>query len=102
MAVAVAEGAAPVARQRRRARTAGLYPSWFYLPAAIIFAVLFMLPTVSPVTAVSFNYTPVAVSVVLGFAGLWWLVSARHWFTGPKVHGTPGEPAALEAELENR
>ncbi|MEV6208011.1 amino acid permease [Kitasatospora sp. NPDC051914] len=67
-----------------------------------VITVLFMLPTVSPVTAVSFNYTPVAVSVVLGFAGLWWLVSARHWFTGPKVHGTPEELAALEAELEIR
>lgn len=45
MAVAVAEGVVPVTKPRRRARTAGLYPSWFYLPAAIIFAVLFMLPT---------------------------------------------------------
>ncbi len=45
MAVAVAEGSAPVARPARKSRTAGLYPSWFYLPAAIIFAVLFMLPT---------------------------------------------------------
>ncbi|PBC70992.1 amino acid/polyamine/organocation transporter (APC superfamily) [Streptomyces sp. TLI_235] len=67
-----------------------------------VITVLFMLPTVSPVTAVSFNYTPVAVAVVLGFAGLWWLVSARHWFTGPKVHGTSEELAALEAELEIR
>lgn len=45
MAVAVAEGSAPIARPGRKSRTAGLYPSWFYLPAAIIFAVLFMLPT---------------------------------------------------------
>ena len=45
MAVAVAEGSVPIAKVRRRSRTAGLYPSWFYLPAAIIFAVLFMLPT---------------------------------------------------------
>ncbi|WP_371494323.1 amino acid permease [Kitasatospora sp. NBC_00374] len=54
-----------------------------------VITVLFMLPTVSPVTAVSFNYTPVAVGVVLGFAGLWWLVSARHWFTGPRIHDGP-------------
>ncbi|MFE2722150.1 amino acid permease [Kitasatospora sp. NPDC059327] len=51
--------------------------------------VLFMLPTVSPVTAADFNYTPVAVAVVLGFAGLWWLASARHWFTGPRIQGAP-------------
>jgi amino acid transporter len=62
--------------------------------------VLFMLPTASPITHANFNYTVVAVAVVLGFAGIWWLVSARHWFTGPKVQGTPEELAAIEAELE--
>jgi amino acid permease (GABA permease) len=63
--------------------------------------VLFMLPQVSPVEAATFNYTPIAVLVVLGFAGIWWLVSARHWFTGPKVQGSPEELAAAERELEN-
>jgi amino acid permease (GABA permease) len=63
--------------------------------------VLFMLPQVSPVTAETFNYTPIAVLVVLGFAGIWWLVSARKWFTGPKVQGTPEELAAAERELES-
>ncbi|SNR24758.1 amino acid permease [Blastococcus mobilis] len=63
--------------------------------------VLFMLPQVSPVTAETFNYTPVAVLVVLGFAGIWWLVSARRWFTGPKVQGSPEELAAAERELES-
>jgi amino acid transporter len=63
--------------------------------------VLFMLPQLSPVTRTSFNYTPVAVLVVLGFAGIWWVVSARHWFTGPKVQGTPEELAAIEADLES-
>jgi amino acid transporter len=64
-----------------------------------VITVLFMLPTASPVTAKSFNYTPVAVLVVLGFAGIWWLVSARRWFTGPKVQGTPDELASIEREL---
>ncbi|KQV15935.1 amino acid permease [Kitasatospora sp. Root107] len=63
-----------------------------------LITVLFMLPTVSPVTAVSFNYTPVAVAAVLGFAGVWWLISARHWFTGPKVTAED-EPITV---LENR
>ena len=67
---------------------------------AFIF-VLFMLPTVSPINRTNFNYTVVAVAVVLGFAGIWWLVSARNWFTGPKVQGTPEELAAIEAELES-
>jgi amino acid transporter len=31
----------------------------------------------------AFNYAPVTVAVVLGAVGIWWLVSARHTFTGP-------------------
>jgi amino acid permease (GABA permease) len=64
-----------------------------------IITVLFMLPQVSPITLDSFNYTVVAVAVVLGFAGIWWLASARKWFTGPKVQGTAEELAAIEREL---
>ncbi|MET1075043.1 MAG: amino acid permease [Umezawaea sp.] len=67
----------------------------------VFISVLFMLPQASPVTAKSFNYTPIAVLVVLGFAGVWWLVSARKWFTGPKVQGTPEELAAIERDLDS-
>ncbi|UXY31824.1 amino acid permease [Streptomyces sp. HUAS TT20] len=66
----------------------------------LIITVLFMLPTASPVTGKNFNYTPIAVLIVLGFAGVWWLVSARNWFKGPKVQGTAEELAAIEHELE--
>ena len=62
--------------------------------------VLFMLPQLSPVTLETFNYAPIAVLVVLGFAGIWWLVSARHWFTGPRVQGSPEELAEMERDLE--
>jgi amino acid permease (GABA permease) len=62
--------------------------------------VLFMLPTSAPVSVKTFNYTPIAFLVVLGGAAVWWLVSARKWFTGPKVQGTPEELAAVERELE--
>ncbi|MGQ0840556.1 amino acid permease [Actinokineospora sp.] len=62
--------------------------------------VLFMLPQVYPVTWDKFNYTPIAFLVVLGGAGLWWLVSARKWFTGPKVQGTAEELAAVERDLD--
>ncbi|WNV92122.1 amino acid permease [Umezawaea sp. Da 62-37] len=67
----------------------------------VFISVLFMLPQASPVTAKTFNYTPIAVLVVLGFAGVWWLVSARKWFTGPKVQGTPEELAAIERDLDS-
>jgi amino acid permease (GABA permease) len=64
-----------------------------------IITILFMLPQVWPVTWSDFNYTVVAVAVVVGFAGIYWLVSARKWFTGPKVQGTAEELAAIEREL---
>jgi amino acid permease (GABA permease) len=65
-----------------------------------IISILFMLPTVSPITATNFNYTVFAVIAVLGFAWIYWLVSARKWFTGPRVQGTAEELAAIERELE--
>ncbi|MFD9737685.1 amino acid permease [Umezawaea sp. NPDC059074] len=67
----------------------------------VFITILFMLPQASPVTAKNFNYTPIAVLVVLGFAGIWWLASARKWFTGPKVQGTPEELAAIERDLDS-
>jgi len=67
----------------------------------VIITVLFMLPTASPITWKDFNYTVIAVVAVLGFAGIWWAVSARTWFTGPKVQGSAAELAAMEAELES-
>jgi amino acid transporter len=63
--------------------------------------VLFMLPTAGPITSANVNCTIIAVGVVLGFAGGWWLVSARTWFTGPKVQGSPEELAAIERELDS-
>ena len=65
----------------------------------VFITVLFMLPTESPINFSDFNYTVVAVVVVIGFAGIYWLVSAKNWFTGPKVQGTPEELAAIEREL---
>jgi amino acid transporter len=66
-----------------------------------IITVLFMLPTVSPIHVGNFNYTVIAVVVVLGFASIYWVVSAHKWFTGPKVQGSAEELAAIEAELES-
>jgi amino acid permease (GABA permease) len=65
----------------------------------VFIAIVFMLPTASPIEVSNFNYTVVAVLVVMGFAGIWWLVSARKWFKGPKVQGTSAELAAIEQEL---
>ena len=62
-------------------------------------AILFVLPQAAPVTALNFNYAIVAVGVVLVGTGAWWLLSAKNWFTGPRVQGTAEELARIEAEL---
>ncbi|MEU5275832.1 amino acid permease [Streptomyces asoensis] len=59
-----------------------------------VITVLFMLPQVSPVTWETFNYAPVAVLVVLGFAGGWWQASARNWFLNPEHERTIAREAA--------
>ncbi|MEH0512888.1 amino acid permease [Streptomyces sp. B21-106] len=59
-----------------------------------VITVLFMLPQVSPVTWETFNYAPIAVLVVLGFAGGWWQLSARDWFLNPGHEKTLAREAA--------
>ena len=47
------------------------------------------------------NYAPIAVLAVIGFAGIYWVASARKWFKGPVVQGSPEELAAIERDLES-
>jgi amino acid transporter len=62
--------------------------------------VLFMLPQALPINITTFNYAPLVFIVVLGGAAIWYAVSAKDWFKGPKVQGTAEELAAIEHELE--
>jgi amino acid transporter len=67
----------------------------------VFIAILFLLPQVTPADdPANFNYAPVAVGVVIVFAGGWWLLSAKNWFKGPKVQGSAEELAAIERDLE--
>jgi amino acid permease (GABA permease) len=72
---------------------------WIAVTWVVIITILFVLPQVGPITFTTFNYAIIALLVVIGFAGIYWLVSARHWFKGPKVQGSPEELAAIEREL---
>src|ERR1051325_2687077 len=72
---------------------------WIAVIWVAFITILFMLPAASPIGFGNFNYTVVAVLVVLGFAGVYWLVSAKNWFKGPKVQGSAEELAAIEREL---
>ena len=33
--------------------------------------------------------------------GIWWMASAKKWFTGPKIQGTKEELMAIERELSS-
>jgi amino acid permease (GABA permease) len=62
-------------------------------------AVLFVLPLAAPINITTFNYAIVAVAAVLLFSGGWWLISARHWFKGPRPQGSEEQLKAIETEL---
>ena len=49
----------------------------------------------------NFNFT--GPLILLAFIGMWlyWRLSARKWFTGPRVQGTKEELMAIERELES-
>ena len=49
-----------------------------------ITSTLMLFPTSYPVTKDNMNYAIAVVTAVLGVAAVYWLVSARHWFVGPK------------------
>ncbi|KAF7376994.1 APC amino acid permease [Mycena sanguinolenta] len=46
-------------------------------------SIAFILPQVNPVTSQTFNYSVVAVGIVIVYSVGFWLLSARKWFTGP-------------------
>src|SRR4051794_17012439 len=73
---------------------------WIAIVWVCVICVLFILPT-APITVSTFNYTIVAVAVVVGAATIWWVASARKWFTGPRqnliekaAHGEQTMPTA--------
>jgi amino acid transporter len=75
---------------------------WIAIVWVVFICIILMLPqTGGKFSWTTFNYAPVAVAVaaVLGFAGMWYAVSARKWFKGPKIQGSAEELAAIEREL---
>jgi len=73
---------------------------WIGVVWVAVITILFMLPEVGPLSGVNwdnFNYAPIAVGVVVLFAGGYWLLSARKWFTGPKAQGDEAALASIES-----
>jgi amino acid transporter len=84
-------------------KTWGPLIGWVAIVWVVFICIILCLPQFTWKGAASFNawfnYTPVVLAVVIGFAGVWYAVSARKWFKGPKVQGSAEELAAIEREL---
>jgi len=74
---------------------------WLGVIWVAFIVILFMLPQFSPINWHSFNYAPIAVGVVILYAGGYWLLSARKWFTGPRAQGDLADLQRIEAEFEH-
>jgi amino acid permease (GABA permease) len=72
---------------------------WVGVVWVVFITILFMLPEVTPITRDTFNYAPIAVGVVLLFAGGYWFLGAKNWFKGPRTQGNEAELEAIEREL---
>jgi amino acid transporter len=80
-------------------KTLGRIIGWLAIIWVIFICITFCLPQYTPITATNFNYTIFEVLAVIGFAGIWWLISAHKWFKGPKIQGTAEELAEIERDL---
>ncbi|OMO69203.1 Amino acid/polyamine transporter I [Corchorus capsularis] len=61
----------------------GVLVGWVAVLWVATISVLFSLPVAYPITSETLNYTPVAVCGLLLLTVSSWIISARHWFTGP-------------------
>ena len=85
---------------------------WLAVAWVVVITVVFFLPQFYPwipgkrvagsnvnVGLNNFNWSgPVMLAIFL-IIGAWWLASAKKWFAGPQVQGTPEELLAIEREL---
>ena len=64
---------------------------WIAIVEIVIISIYFIMPLVPAAvpfsddfTWTAVNYAPIVVGVMVLAVGLWWVLSARHWFTGPR------------------
>ncbi|BGP16844.1 hypothetical protein JCM10213_003336 [Rhodosporidiobolus nylandii] len=64
----------------------------------VFISVVFCLPTAAPIDSQTLNYCPVAVGIVLLYIFASWFLSARKWFTGPRMGAPATDGASIAAE----
>jgi len=73
--------------------------NWIAIAWVAFTTILFMLPTVNPLSWSTLNYTAIVLVTVVVALTIWWTVSVRHWFKGPMAQGTAQDLARIEAEI---
>lgn len=53
--------------------------------------IIFILPTVRPVTALTMNYAIAFLALILAGSTIFWYISGRHHYTGPIVEAEPSD-----------
>jgi amino acid transporter len=86
--------------------TLGRHYKWMNIVAVVEIAIISVyfclpfLPTAVPwndgFTWSAVNYAPILTGAVLLGITIWWFVSARHWFTGPRRTVDEPEPVTIE------
>lgn len=63
---------------------------------------ILIMPTIYPVTALNMNYSSIITVGVMLLAGLWYAVSARHYYDGPRTTlDNPNVKSAVQREEED-
>ncbi|KAK4942920.1 polyamine transporter tpo5, partial [Elasticomyces elasticus] len=60
-------------------------------------SVIFVLPTVRPVTALNMNYAVAFLALIFAFAAVYWVLGGRRFYTGPLVEADIGEGESIDA-----
>lgn len=64
--------------------------SWACLWTLFV-SIIFLLPTVRPVTAITMNYAPAFLVLILGAAAFFWYIGGRKYYHGPVVEAQAEE-----------
>lgn len=76
-------------------RRGGAFVAWVAIMWTTFEVCILIMPTIYPVTATNMNYSSIITAGVMLLAGLWYLLSARHYYDGPRT--TLNNPAVMTA-----
>ena len=75
---------------------AGIFVNIWACTWTLFVSIIFLLPTIRPVTGLNMNYAVVFLGAILIAAMIWWYISGRKWYTGPLI-----EAEVTEQEIED-